>query len=70
MKEFDGKTGFSYNNADYTHEQYKFNGNWWDNGVGVNAQFKKNHNVYLDGTYSIGNKFNRKQVNLGYRYNF
>ena len=70
LKEFDGKTGFSYNNASYTHKQYKFNGNWWDNGIGVNAQIKKNHNVYLDGTYSIGNKFDRKQVNLGYRYSF
>ncbi|WP_434779361.1 autotransporter outer membrane beta-barrel domain-containing protein [Neisseria sp. Ec49-e6-T10] len=36
----------------------------------LNAQIKKNHNVYLDTTYSIGSKFNQKQINAGYCFSF
>ncbi len=68
VKEFDGKTGYTFNNME--RSSYKLNGNWWDNGIGVNTQINKNHNVYLEADYAIGNKFDRKQLNLGYRYSF
>lgn len=68
VKEFDGKTGYSFNGGD--REKYKFNGDWWDNGIGVSAQLKKRHNIYLEADYAMGDKFDKKQVNLGYRYAF
>lgn len=68
VKEFDGKTGYTFN--DTIHEDYKFNGGWWDNGVGVSAQLNKQHNIYVEADYSKGDKFDKKQVNLGYRYAF
>jgi outer membrane autotransporter protein len=68
VKEFDGKTSYTFN--DTVHNKYKFNGNWWDNGIGVSAQIKNQHNIYLEADYSRGDKFDKKQVNLGYRYAF
>lgn len=68
VKEFDGKTSYSYNGGQL--ENYKFNGNWWDNGIGVSAQLNQWHNVYLEADYALGKKFDKKQINLGYRYAF
>lgn len=68
VKEFDGKTDYTFNDTD--KNKYKFNGNWWDNGIGVSAQVNKQHNIYLEADYSVGDKFDKKQVNLGYRYAF
>lgn len=68
VKEFDGKTNYTFNDTD--KNKYKFNGDWWDNGVGVSAQINKQHNLYLEADYSVGDKFDKKQVNLGYRYAF
>lgn len=68
VKEFDGQTGYTYNHTD--HEGYKFNGGWWDNGIGINAQINKKHNLYLDANYSTGSKFDQMQLNAGYRYSF
>lgn len=68
VREFDGKTGVTFNGKNY--EEYKFNGNWWDNGIGASVQVKQHHNFYLEADYSKGNKFDKKQVNVGYRYAF
>lgn len=68
VREFDGKTGVTFNGKN--HEEYKFNGNWWDNGIGASVQVKQHHNFYLEADYSKGNKFDKKQVNVGYRYAF
>lgn len=68
VKEFDGQTGYTFNNT--IHEGYKFNGGWWDNGIGINAQINKQHNLYLDANYSTGSKFDQMQLNAGYRYSF
>jgi outer membrane autotransporter protein len=68
VKEFDGKTGYTYN--DTIEESYKFNGNWWENGIGVTAQMAAQHNIYLEADYAKGSKFDKQQINLGYRYAF
>ena len=68
LREFKGKTSYTFNQV--AKEKYNFGGNWWDNGVGVNMRLNRKHSLYGDVVYSAGNKFNRKQVNIGYRYNF
>lgn len=68
QKEFDGETSYTFNRT--VKEKYKFDGNWWDNGIGVNMRLNRNHHIYGDMVYSAGNKFNQKQINAGYRYNF
>lgn len=68
LKEFDGETDYKFNHV--AKEKYDFGGNWWDNGVGINMQINQNHNLYGDIVYSLGNKFDQKQINLGYRFNF
>ncbi len=68
QKEFDGETSYTFNRT--VKEKYKFDGNWWDNGIGVNMRLNRNHHIYGDMVYSVGNKFDQKQVNAGYRYNF
>lgn len=70
MKEFDGKAGYVFNDSKATYATYKLNGDWWDNGIGVNARINKNHNMYMDLNYSVGDKFDKVQVNAGYRYSF
>ncbi|OCG38752.1 autotransporter outer membrane beta-barrel domain-containing protein [Gilliamella sp. Gris1-4] len=68
IKEFDGETAYTFNHI--AKEKYDFGGNWWDNGIGINMQFNKNHQIYGDIVYSLGNKFDQKQANVGYRYSF
>ncbi len=68
LKEFGGETSYTFNHA--AREKYDFGGNWWDNGIGINMQLKQRHNFYGDVVYSLGNKFDRKQVNVGYRFDF
>jgi outer membrane autotransporter protein len=68
LKEFGGKTSYTFNHA--AREKYDFGGHWWDNGIGINMQLKQKHNFYGDMVYSLGNKFDRKQLNVGYRFNF
>ena len=68
LREFKGETSYTFNQV--AKEKYDFGGNWWDNGVGVNMRLNGKHNLYSDIVYSAGNKFDQKQVNVGYRYNF
>ena len=67
VREFDGDTYYKLNNH---KESHSFKGNWWNNGVGINANFNQKHNIYLDLESSPGNKFDLLQVNGGYRYSF
>ena len=68
LREFDGKTSYTFNRV--AKEKYNFGGNWWDNGIGINVRLNGKHHIYGDMVYSAGNKFNQKQINAGYRYNF
>ncbi|EHM2319274.1 autotransporter outer membrane beta-barrel domain-containing protein, partial [Escherichia coli] len=51
-------------------EKYSFKGNGWNNGVGVSAQYNKQHTFYLEADYTQSNLFDQKQVNGGYRFSF
>lgn len=53
-----------------SREKYSFKGDWYQMEIGANIEFNKNHNVYGNLEFNKGNKFDQKQVNLGYRYNF
>lgn len=67
VREFDGDTYYKLNG---NKESHSFEGNWWNNSVGVSAQVNKAHTIYLDVESSTGNRFDLLQVNGGYRYSF
>ncbi|OCG11313.1 hypothetical protein A9G09_00920 [Gilliamella sp. wkB292] len=67
VREFDGDTYYKLNG---NKESHSFEGNWWNNSIGVSAQVNKAHTIYLDVESSTGNRFNLLQVNGGYRYSF
>ena len=58
------------NRQNNSREKYSFKGNGWNNGVGVSAQYNKQHTFYLEADYTQGNLFDQKQVNGGYRFSF
>ncbi len=68
IREFSGKTHYTFNGAD--RESYDFGGGWWDNGIGLNMQINDRHNLFMDATYAKGSRFDQKQFNIGYRYSF
>lgn len=70
VKEFDGKTSYTFNDNVNTKTKYNFDSSWWDNGVGINAQINKKHNVYLEADYATGNRFDNKSIKVGYRLAF
>ncbi len=68
VHEFDGDLSFRMNGI---QAQESFGGSWWTWGLGVNAQFSKNHNIYFDIERASGGKFNQPwSVNGGYRYSW
>ena len=67
VREFEGDVDYQLNGSTESHT---FKGNWWNNGVGVSAQVAKQHTFYLDVDSSIGNKFDQRQINGGYRFSF
>lgn len=67
VKEFAGNTSYKLNQ---NKEKYNFRGGWVDSALGINAQFNKRHNIYGEISYSNGDRFDKQQINLGYRYQF
>lgn len=67
VREFKGKVAYKVNDA---KETTSFRGGWFENGVGISATINKNHNVYGEVSYSNGNRFDKQQLNVGYRYAF
>ncbi|WP_284149734.1 autotransporter outer membrane beta-barrel domain-containing protein [Escherichia coli] len=73
----DGRLSYQFSSDGYIRrsvyayrENYSFKGNGWNNGVGVSAQYNKQHTFYLEADYTQGNLFDQKQVNGGYRFSF
>lgn len=71
------KTGYVHEFRDQTaywlntsREQNDLGGSWLDLGFGVSATFNKNHHVYGEFDFSKGARFDRKQINMGYRFEF
>lgn len=66
MKEFDGEVDYYLNGSP---EQTSYGDTWKLWGVGVTAQFKDRHNLYLEVEKATGGQFNQKWgINGGYRY--
>ncbi|AZS51982.1 autotransporter outer membrane beta-barrel domain-containing protein [Entomomonas moraniae] len=70
VKEFDGRTSYSFNGNSATRNKYAFDGSWWDNGIGINAKVNKQHNIYAEADFSKGSRFNNKSIKVGYRLEF
>jgi outer membrane autotransporter protein len=68
IKEFDGDVSYRFNNG--AKETYELNGDVFDNAVGVVSTVNKDHHLYFEGTYQIGDSFNNKKANFGYKYSF
>ncbi|MDR1461240.1 MAG: autotransporter outer membrane beta-barrel domain-containing protein [Campylobacteraceae bacterium] len=69
IKEFDGDISYSFNNEE-TKRELKLNGDIFDNAIGVTSTIDGDHHIYFEGTYQIGDSFNNKKANLGYKYSF
>jgi len=67
LREFSGDTAYRLNGS---REEHSFKGDWWNNGIGVSAQLNNAHTLYVDLDYSVGHKFDQRQVNGGYRFSF
>ncbi|WP_456300678.1 autotransporter outer membrane beta-barrel domain-containing protein [Wohlfahrtiimonas populi] len=67
LREFSDDGAYWLNNS---QEKYSFKGNWYQMEVGANVNFNKNHNIYGNLEFNKGNKFDQKQINIGYRYTF
>lgn len=67
VREFDGNVDYKLNGST---EQHTFKGGWWNNGLGISAQINKQHTLYMDIDSSVGNKFDQRQINGGYRFSF
>lgn len=67
IKEFSGNTSYKLNNH---KEKYDFSGGWVDTSLGINGQINNRHNIYGEISYANGDRFDKQQVNLGYRYQF
>lgn len=67
LREFSNDGTYFLNNS---RQKHSFKGNWYQMEIGANINFKKRHNIYANVEFNKGNKFNQKQLNIGYRYEF
>lgn len=68
VREMSGGANYRFN--DGIKNGHSFRSNWFDNGVGVNININKKHNIYAEADYSTGNHFDNAMLNVGYRYSF
>ncbi|MDR1007353.1 MAG: autotransporter outer membrane beta-barrel domain-containing protein [Campylobacteraceae bacterium] len=69
IKEFDGDISYSFNDSG-DKQTYKLDGDMFDNAIGITSTIGDDHHIYFEGTYQIGDSFNNKKANLGYKYSF
>lgn len=67
VREFSGRTHYYLNGS---KEDHSFRGNWWNNGLGINARINQRHDFYLELDTNYGSKFNNVNVTGGYRLIF
>lgn len=65
--EFNGKQKYYLNGSP---ETLKLADSWIEFGVGARATFKKDHNLFFEFSHNNGNRFDKNDLNLGYRYTF
>ncbi|MFD1260922.1 autotransporter outer membrane beta-barrel domain-containing protein [Entomomonas asaccharolytica] len=68
VREMSGSATYKFN--DGRKQGHSFRSSWFDNGVGVNISINKQHNIYAEFDYAKGNRFDKKQLDVGYRYSF
>jgi outer membrane autotransporter protein len=68
IKELDGRISYNFNNGN--KQTYELNGDVFDNAVGITSNIDDSHHIYFEGTYQIGDSFNNRKANLGYKYSF
>jgi len=66
LREYGGDASYKLNGS---QERLSFQGNGWNNGIGVSAQMSS-HTLFLEADMVNGNRFNQRQVNAGYRFSF
>jgi outer membrane autotransporter protein len=69
IREFDGDVSYSFNDESVKYT-YELNSGIFDNAIGVTSTINGAHHVYFEGTYQIGDSFNNKKANFGYKYSF
>jgi outer membrane autotransporter protein len=67
IRELDGKTSYLFNNN--AKQEYKLNQNIFDNAIGLTLN-SNSHNLYLEGGWQKGDKFDNLKANVGYRRGF
>ncbi len=67
VRELSGDTRYYLNGS---QERHDFGGGWLDLGLGVTAQVNKVHHLYGELSHQNGSRFNKSQLNLGYRHQF
>lgn len=67
VREFKGNVAYKMNDVKETNH---FRGGWFENGLGMSATFNGKQNVYGELDYGNGNRFDKQQINVGYRYTF
>ena len=66
IKEFNGDMNYTLNNS---HEETSYKGSWISYGIGLTAQIKDKHNLYLEVERASGDRFDQNWgINAGYRF--
>lgn len=68
VREMSGGASFKFN--DGNKHNHSFRSNWFDNGIGITMNINKKHNIYAEFDYAKGNNFDKRQLDVGYRYSF
>ncbi|UYZ82740.1 autotransporter outer membrane beta-barrel domain-containing protein [Entomomonas sp. E2T0] len=68
VREFTADVDVHYNKV--FHNNYNYKGEWLDLGLGVTGEIANRHSLYVDVDYASGSRFDKKQVNVGYRFVF
>lgn len=66
-REFSASMQYALNGST---EKADFSGNALRNGLGVSADIDTAHHLYLEADLTIGQRFDQRQLNAGYRFSF
>ncbi|AZS51053.1 autotransporter outer membrane beta-barrel domain-containing protein [Entomomonas moraniae] len=67
VQEFAGDTSYRLNG---NKGKYSFSGAWFDNGIGLNAKINDRHTIYGELGCTAGQRFDKMQASVGYRFQF
>lgn len=68
VKEFKANDVNYYLNS--SKEKHNFRGGFWDSEIGISTTFNKRHTIHAELNYANGSRFDKQQINIGYRYTF